>query len=281
MKNDNKSNFINDNQVPSLSVGRCNDKAVYAAADANTDATTATAVIDHFTGTMAPGFPKATVNVCYTTSTLDLHFVANEEYTYYMNDEYTHHNDPIYEYTVMEAFVAVGPHNPTSYLEFEVNPHNVTWTAYIQNPNGGANPIAAAMIDDLDVYGITASTFINETAKMWTSTVSLPFRMFNIDDPIRHIEWRMNFFRTYFADVGNSSSSGATNPPQQQLFGAWSPNPVQPASFHQTPYFGRVTLLVNKNHNNIGGNVSGASGLLLLVNVASLVAFTVMILCHC
>ena len=210
--------------VPSLIIQRCDDEN-------DDNAPKARAVINKRLGSLADDFPRATVDICYTDTTIRLVFTAYDEVSYHMNESYQN-NDPIFDYTVMEAFVAAGGwYDPTSYLEFEVAPNNVTWTGFIQNPNKNFTPSAAAMITDLNVYPIIANTSTDPSQNTWTSVVSLPLSMFNIANP-EGTQWRMNFFRTYYKD---------SKSPQE--FGAWNPNKL--ISFHQTPYFGKVRFVTS------------------------------------
>jgi len=98
--------------LPSLTVPHC-------------DAGTATVTINKRLGTLAADFPEATVHSCYTDKSLELTFMAQGEKSYLVDDSYAN-NDPIWEWTVLEAFIAIGDHDPTEYLEFEVAPNNVS-----------------------------------------------------------------------------------------------------------------------------------------------------------
>ncbi len=42
---------------------------------------------------------------------------------------------PFRQYEVMEAFIYHGTNDPQTYLEFEINPNNVTFQAFIHNPS--------------------------------------------------------------------------------------------------------------------------------------------------
>eukprot|EP00571_Detonula_confervacea_P004042 CAMPEP_0172328100 /NCGR_PEP_ID=MMETSP1058-20130122/60175_1 /TAXON_ID=83371 /ORGANISM="Detonula confervacea, Strain CCMP 353" /LENGTH=348 /DNA_ID=CAMNT_0013045199 /DNA_START=123 /DNA_END=1170 /DNA_ORIENTATION=+ len=185
----------------------------------------ATATIDKRLGTLEADFPQAYVGLCYTDTTLELIFEAQKETSYLVNDTFVN-NDPIWMKTVMEAFIATGDHDPTEYLEFEVAPNNVIWTGMIHNPNKDFTSKATAFIDDWETYPITSVTTKDVGSQTWKSLVSLPLTMFNVEKPEGTV-WRMNFFRTYYADETSD-----------QEYGAWNPNKL--ISFHQTPCFGKV-----------------------------------------
>jgi hypothetical protein len=168
------------------------------------------------------------VDICYTDTTIELTFEATEEASYLVNDTFAN-NDPLWMWTVMEAFIAIGDHDPTEYLEFEVAPNNKIWTGFIHNPTKDFSSKATAFIDDWETYPITSTTTTDTMSKTWKSEVSLPLSMFNVPSP-QFTVWRMNFFRTYFAVDGTS----------EQEYGAWNPNKL--ISFHQTPCFGNVVF---------------------------------------
>ena len=200
--------------LPSLEVPRCGVGR-------------ASAAVDRRLGTLAADFPRTTVELCYTDEALELRFLALDETSYLVNNTLVN-NDPLWMWTVMEAFIATGRHDPTAYLEFEVAPNNRIWTGLIHNPHKDFTSKATAFIDDWDTYPIVAVTENDVRARMWQSDVSLPLSLFNVAAPAGTV-WRMNFFRTYYAHRG-----------AEQEYGAWNPNKL--ISFHQTPCFGHVRL---------------------------------------
>ena len=227
-----------EDELPSMSVPDCDDGFSIA-------------TINKRLGSLAQDFPEATVILCYTDKSLELTFKATGETSYLVNETMVN-NDEIWRWTVMEAFIGVGEHAPTRYLEFEVAPNNVTWIGFIHNPNKDFTSKATAFVDDLDTYPITVSTVRNGAEQTWTSTVSLPLSMFNVADPV-NTKWRMNFFRTFYKDENS-----------EQEYGAWIPN--KQISFHQSECFGHVTLGpsgLTYGQASIGSssdNVSGAAG---------------------
>jgi hypothetical protein len=202
--------------LPSLVVPHCNNGR-------------GSVTINKRLGTLAADFPEAVVELCFTDKTLELIFQAQSEKSYLVDDTYVN-NDPLWEKTVMEAFIATGDHDPTGYLEFEVAPNNNLWTGWIHNPNKDFTSKATAFIDDWDTYPITSTTTRNTRAQTWKSVVSLPLSMFNIEEA-EGTHWRMNFFQTYYADESS-----------EQEYGAWNPNKL--ISFHQTPCFGKVQFAI-------------------------------------
>ncbi|KAJ9161270.1 Carbohydrate-binding domain, family 9-like, subgroup [Coniochaeta hoffmannii] len=176
-------------------------------------------------------FPTTKVDLCYTDDALEITFTAKQETSFYFNASQGT-NEPIWQYEVMEAFIYQGTNDPQTYLEFEVNPNNVTFQAFIYNPSKvrtlGA-PFDTFFITQPLVDGLTAETAFDKPAETWVSAASIPLGLFNVDKgKAKGTDWRMNFFRTVV--------SPDTFP--DQLLGAWSV-PDQ-ASFHMTPFFGNV-----------------------------------------
>ena len=179
-------------------------------------------------------FPLTQVDLCYSATAIQLTFTAYNETNFYFNATQGI-NDDIWQYEVMEAFIHLGTKNPRTYLEYEVNPNNATFQAFIYNPSKtrekGA-PFDRAFISDPLADGMSAQTTLNKAAETWVSKASIPLGLFNIDDgAAKGTRWRMNFFRTVV--------SPKTFP--DQLLGAW--NPPDAASFHKTPFFGNVVFV--------------------------------------
>lgn len=176
-------------------------------------------------------FPTTKVDVCYTDVSIELTFTAEHETNYYVNASQGT-NAAIWEYEVMEAFIYHGTNDPQTYLEFEVNPDNVTFQAFIYNPSkvrAAGAPFDTFFITEPLVDGLTARTALDKPAETWVSSASIPLGLFNVDSgEACGTDWRMNFFRTVV------SPSSFPN----QLLGAWSP--TDQANFHMTPFFGHV-----------------------------------------
>ncbi|KAF7324827.1 Carbohydrate-binding domain, family 9-like, subgroup [Mycena kentingensis (nom. inval.)] len=167
-------------------------------------------------------FPRTDVDVCYDASAIHITFTAHNETNFFVNKTFGT-NDPIYMYTAMETFIALGTGDPQTYLEFEIAPNNVRAdgaqfdTLYLQDPIGD---------------GLTGVTKTDKPAKLWTSAVRIPLGLFNVDNgKAKGTQWRMNFFRII--------TSPKSFP--DQFYGAW--NPPSEANFHMTPFFGNVQFV--------------------------------------
>ncbi|KAK2775467.1 hypothetical protein FQN53_003129 [Emmonsiellopsis sp. PD_33] len=207
----------NGNSAPSLSVPACPKKGI--------------AVFNQTVPDKAP-FPETHVELCYDQTNLHLTFKAFEEETYHFDPKQTTNGD-IWEYEVMEAFIYQGVKDPQTYLEFEVNPNNVTYQAFIYNPTkvrAEGAPFDHMFVTDPITDGLVSSTTLDREAKTWFSDVTIPLALFNVEKPCG-TQWRMNFFRTL------------TSPdtfPEQGLGGWGVPNK---ASFHITEFFGHVRFV--------------------------------------
>ncbi|KAK3690423.1 hypothetical protein B0T22DRAFT_481601 [Podospora appendiculata] len=179
-------------------------------------------------------FPPTSVNACYSPTALHLTLTAHNETAFFFNASQTT-NDPIWQYEVMEAFIARGEGDPQTYLEFEVSPANTTFQAFIYNPSKVRAAGAAFdtfFITQPGADGFRAVTRLDRERKTWKSKVEIPLGLFNVDEGEgRGTRWRMNFFRTVV--------SSEMFP--DQVLGAWSP--TNQSSFHMTPFFGRVVLV--------------------------------------
>ncbi|KAI0425802.1 hypothetical protein F5Y09DRAFT_87352 [Xylaria sp. FL1042] len=207
-----------DSQVPSLDVPSC-DQGV------------GTVQYDRSVPNGEDKFPLTQVDLCYTDSDIKITFTAFEEVNFFYNESQTT-NDPIYEYEVMEAFIYHGTNDPKSYLEFEVNPNNITWQAFIYNPSkvrADGAPFDNGQLTTPIFDGLVTNTALDKDAGIWVSNASIPLGLFSVDDgEAKGTEWRMNFFRTVVAP---------DTFPDQGL-GAW--NPTNMSNFHMTPFFGNV-----------------------------------------
>ena len=179
-------------------------------------------------------FPRTQVDLCYSDTHLHLIFTARDEVNFFYNASQGT-NDEIYEYEVMEAFIYKGTDDPQTYLEFEVNPHNVTYQAFVYNPTkvrADGAPFDHFYVTDPAADGFSAETTLDKRRQLWVSDVQIPLGLFNVDNGCaRGTKWRMNFFRTVV--------SPKTYP--DQTLGGWSP--PNKASFHITPYFGHVNFV--------------------------------------
>ncbi|KAF5642612.1 hypothetical protein F25303_6481 [Fusarium sp. NRRL 25303] len=179
-------------------------------------------------------FPRTQIDLCYTSTALSLTFTALDEKSFYFNSSQGT-NDDIWAYEVVEAFIYKGTKDPQTYLEYEINPNNVTYQAFVYNPTKDREegaPFDHFFIADPEADGFEAETKLNRRAGTWVSKVKIPLGLFNVDPGCaKGTKWRMNFFRT------------VTNPkifPDQELGGWSSPDK---ASFHITKFFGYVDFV--------------------------------------
>ncbi|KAJ3069659.1 hypothetical protein HDU98_007289 [Podochytrium sp. JEL0797] len=205
----------------------------------------ATLPIDQNLPNRAPFSAPATVNVCYSKDSIHLTMKATKEPTFFVNSTLGH-NDDIWAYTVMEAFMVNVPTldiDPQTYLELEVSPTNQTYTAFTFNPSKVRAPGApfdhffigsqtspehpSCFNGECAVFdGFNAHTTMDRPNKTWESQIVVPLSLFNVRQPAG-TQWRMNFFRTTY------------DPEMKvQQYGAWNAPDV--VNFHVTPCFGDV-----------------------------------------
>ncbi|KAF5027154.1 hypothetical protein F66182_727 [Fusarium sp. NRRL 66182] len=179
-------------------------------------------------------FPRTQIDLCYTSTSLSLTFTAHDEEYFFFNSSQST-NDDIWAYEVLEAFIHRGVDDPQTYLEYEINPNNVTYQAFVYNPSkerAENTPFDHFFISDPEGDGFKAVTELNRRKKRWVSWASIPLGLFNVDPGrAKGTKWRMNFFRTV---------TGPEMFPEQDL-GAWSV--PDKASFHITKFFGHVEFV--------------------------------------
>ena len=88
-------------------------------------------------------FALTQVDLCYDNTSIEITFTAYNETNFFVNASQGT-NDAIYEYEVMEAFIYQGTKDPSTYLEFEVNPINVTYQAFVYNPSKVRAPVSCS-----------------------------------------------------------------------------------------------------------------------------------------
>lgn len=184
--------------------------------------------------TQADDFAPTQIDLCHTPMYLVLTMTAYDEKNFYFDPEQGT-NDDIWEYEVMEAFIYHGTDDPQTYLEFEINPNNVTYQAFVFNPTktrADGAPFDHFFVSDPAADGFEAQTKLDKHGQKWTSTVKIPLALFNIDNgSAAGTEWRMQFLRTI--------TSPDTYPDQE--LGAWSP--PDEANFHITKYMGHAVFV--------------------------------------
>jgi hypothetical protein len=179
-------------------------------------------------------FALTQVDMCYTDTAIAITFTAYNETNFYFDPDHGT-NDDIWEYEVMEAFIHHGTEDPQTYLEFEVNPNNVTYQSFIYNPTevrAEGAPFDHFFVSDPAGDGFTAKTTLDKEAETWVSDVEIPLALFNVKNgKAQGTKWRMQFLRTI--------TSPDTFPDQE--LGAW--NPPDEANFHITKFMGRVLFI--------------------------------------
>ncbi|CAG9942968.1 unnamed protein product [Clonostachys rosea f. rosea IK726] len=179
-------------------------------------------------------FAKTEIGLCYNKETIEIKFTAHNETNFFFNPNQTTNGD-IWEYEVVEAFIYKGTDDPQTYFEYEINPNNVTYQAFVYNPSENraeGAPFDHLFVSDPAADGFTATTTLDRENSLWTSVAQIPLGLFNVKaGKAKGTKWRMNFFRTI--------TSPETFP--DQVLGGWSP--PDKASFHITKFFGHVEFV--------------------------------------
>jgi hypothetical protein len=178
-------------------------------------------------------FPLTEFRICWGWDGFSIDFYGSDEMTWLFNPNYTT-NDPIYQYEAIQVLIAPGTENPATYLELDIAPNNVTYSAIVYNPSfirWPGQPFDKALLNG-PADGIYANTVLEPQFKTWRTYMEIPFSLFNIvGGQGNGTQWRMNFARTV--------TTPKTFP--KQTLGAWSP--PDEASIHKSPFFGHVTFV--------------------------------------
>lgn len=179
-------------------------------------------------GSSIPPMHTTHSKLCYTHDGLYVLFEAEDAFTY---NPYKNCNDDLYEYDVVEMFIAPGLGSPVSapqhYVELEISPSGVLFESHIYNPYDTCHGINGTLIP-CDGSGIVAHT--STTPSGWEAQLFVPFSVISPTSPPPST-LAVNMFRIDIVD-----SQGA------EQFIAWSPTDTPEPCFHVPSKFGRLHL---------------------------------------
>jgi hypothetical protein len=198
---------------------------------------------------MGGNFP-APVDVlfCYTPSELVIQYHAYNELVYF--NRYEACNGPLYQDEVLEAFVArttaaTADAVPIHYLETELSPQNLSFTALITNTNG-SGPAQTTFIS-CPSPRIVHSTTLDRPSALWHAQINISWSV--IPDSItgRVVPAppktgdviRGNFFRVWAPEVPPGGSDCTFDTCK---YGAWAPTGGPIPHFHVPKVFGKLVL---------------------------------------
>lgn len=143
----------------------------------------------------------------------------------------TKRDDLIYREEVVEAFLDPDC-DLVRYYEFNVNPRNVIFDAYIVNPDG-LNPGEGTAFG-WNCEGVRSGVVVDgtlddriDTDRGWTCELAIPFAGLGRQTPRPGERWRANLYRIDLT-------------PEPAEFQAWSPTLYHPPRFHVPRRFGTI-----------------------------------------
>eukprot|EP01105_Mastigella_eilhardi_P003711 TRINITY_DN1484_c0_g1_i1.p3 TRINITY_DN1484_c0_g1~~TRINITY_DN1484_c0_g1_i1.p3 ORF type:complete len:226 (-),score=64.89 TRINITY_DN1484_c0_g1_i1:2639-3316(-) len=173
----------------------------------------------------APAVQQTEVHVCYTNKGFNITFDCADNN---IHNPYTDCNDPLYQYSVVEAFLAPADdvkNPPYKYVEIEVAPTGALFVANIVNTNGECSGISDELIP-CNATEIAWSATRDDANNYWGANLFVPFSLFDHYGK----NWQGNFFRI------------DTPKGQSKEYSCWSPTMASPACFHRPKYFGSLVL---------------------------------------
>jgi hypothetical protein len=100
---------------------------------------------------------------------------------------YNQHNSEMYNQEVFEIFIAEGEETPTRYLELEINPNNVIFAGWIENPTKEA-PKSCQFVSHEDAKIVHS---ITKGKDSWAGKIQSPWALLGGKKEL----YRINFYR--------------------------------------------------------------------------------------
>jgi hypothetical protein len=132
---------------------------------------------------------------------------------------------PLWEEEVVELFVAPGEHDPSQYVEIEVNPLGTIFDARVASPNGRRDSMSVD--PSWNAAGLVAEV-CRPSPGRWRAELAIPWSDLCAGAPPR--VWRANLFRIERPRDADPE------------FSCWSPTLSDPPDFHRPAFFGRLLL---------------------------------------
>ncbi|KAH3761812.1 hypothetical protein Pelo_6297 [Pelomyxa schiedti] len=171
---------------------------------------------------------QTNVTLCHDDNGIQVEFGCVDDNP---RNPYTECNDPLYEYSVVEMFVAPASDAsaaPYVYVELEVSPNGVLFVANITNTNGDCSGISDVLLP-CSTSGLEWSATRDDANDRWSASLYVPFSLWPGKSSAD--TWLANFFRI---DTPKGMS---------KEYSCWSPTMASPACFHRPKYFGSLELL--------------------------------------
>ncbi|CAH0993969.1 hypothetical protein EMA8858_00074 [Emticicia aquatica] len=147
---------------------------------------------------------------------------------------YNQHNSEMYNQEVFELFVAEGSKTPTRYLELEINPNNVIFAGWIENPTKEA-PKSCQFVSHKEAKIIHS---ITKTKDSWSGKMQIPWDLLGGKSE----NYRINFYR--IISLKSHTNSDWKGTPNTCAYLCWSPTMSGATPrFHRPDAFGLLKVL--------------------------------------
>lgn len=164
------------------------------------------------------------------------------------NNPYTTCNSAIYNLDVFEMFIAPGLEDPHCYTEIDISLSGVPFFSGIFNPNLNHTGITNYLIDCTASgieYGVSNSR-VQET-QSWRAALKIPLALINSPTGCPSNKTSSpSFYRANFYRINSKVEEAAQNQkcsPETCDYLAYSPNGVEPPSFHEPKAFGTLVFV--------------------------------------
>ncbi len=146
---------------------------------------------------------------------------------------YNQHNSEMYNQEVFELFIAEGEKTPTRYLELEINPNNVIFAGWIENPTKEA-PKSCEFVEH-EAAKIIHS--ITKTNNSWSGKMQIPWTLLGEKREI----YRINFYR--IISLKSHTKPDWKGTPASCAYLCWSPTMSgETPRFHRPDAFGLLKI---------------------------------------
>jgi hypothetical protein len=152
---------------------------------------------------------------------------------YVAQNTYNQHNSEMYNQEVFELFIAEGEKTPTRYLELEINPNNVIFAGWIENPTKEA-PKSCEFVTH-EAAKIIHS--ITKTKDSWSGKMQIPWTLLGG----KKDAYRINFYR--IISLKSHAKSDWKGTPASCAYLCWIPTMSGATPrFHRPDAFGVLKI---------------------------------------
>ena len=150
-----------------------------------------------------------------------------------LQNTYSKHNSEMYNQEVFEIFIAEGEKTPTRYLELEINPNNVVFAGWIENPTKEA-PKNCQFVAHEDTKIIHSAT---KNKDSWAGKMQIPWALLGK----KNDTYRINFYR--IISLKSHTKPDWKGTPASCAYLCWSPTMSgKMPRFHRPDAFGILKI---------------------------------------